>query len=74
VSVAAFLRPDGLALAPNREVRAVQTACGIVSGSERQTSWAIERARQRINYRWREPYTALTDADVVWLLVMGWVP
>jgi hypothetical protein len=73
MSVAAFLRDDGLALRPNREVRAVDTACGIVSGSERQTSWAVDRARHIIGFR-HPKLVDLSDADIVWLLVMGWTP
>jgi hypothetical protein len=48
----------------------VETPCGTVSRSARQTSWAVQRAR-RLGPQHLEH---LTDADVLWLLVNAWEP
>jgi hypothetical protein len=47
----------------------VTTPCGVVSRSASQTTWAVEAARRRA-----PDLAPLTDADVLWLLVMGWAP
>lgn len=48
----------------------VATACGIVSRSRSQTSWAIADARRRAPALLEH----LTDDDVLWLLLMRWSP
>lgn len=48
----------------------VATACGIVSRSRAQAGWAIADARRRAPARLEH----LDDADVLWLLLMGWSP
>jgi hypothetical protein len=53
--------------------RAVQTACGLVTLSPTQTSWAVDKARHIIGFRW--PHLRwLTDIDIAWLLTRGWQP
>lgn len=53
-------------------VETVNTACGIVSRSKKQTAWTVQCARYRIGNH--EPVRHLTDDDIVWLLVRGWTP
>lgn len=47
----------------------VTTPCGVVSRSASQTAWAVKAARHRA-----PDLAHLTDADLLWLLVMGWAP
>lgn len=53
--------------------RVVTTSCGLVSLSPRQTSWAVDKARHIIGFRWPD-LRCLTDFDIVWLLTRGWRP
>lgn len=54
-------------------VTAIETSCGTISRSKKQTGWAVERARRWIDRR-HPGLEYLTDDDIVWLLVMGWAP
>jgi len=46
------------------------TSCGTVSRAASQCADAVKRARNTA----RQQLEHLTDADVLWLLVMGWRP
>lgn len=54
--------------------RACSTAAGIVSRSVSQTGWAVDTARRLARQHGRAEIADLPDADLVWLLVMGWDP
>jgi hypothetical protein len=47
-----------------------ETACGVVSRSAQQTSWAVKQARRLA----QSSVEHLTDSDVLWLLLNGWAP